>query len=34
MSYIKDNHHYITRLYLDQFGAAFMGLVLSLSTSL
>jgi len=31
MGYLKENTHFLTKLFLNQFGAAFMGLVLSLT---
>ena len=33
MAYVKENFHFITKMLLNQFGAAFMGLMLSLSVS-
>lgn len=33
MAYVKENFHYITKMLLNQFGAAFRGLMLSLSVS-
>ena len=33
MDYIKENAHMITKMLLNQFGAAFLGLVLYLASS-